>query len=273
MKKILIVFDGTHFATGSFNFAMELNRLQPILLTGVFLPQVDFANLWSYGSGGAGPMFVPLLETVDAEVIQRNIETFSKLCIKNNIEFRVHKDVMDFAIPELKRETRFADLLIIGSETFYANMGAFEKNEYLKDAVSQAECPVMVVPEKAEVPGSIVLAYDGSKSSVYAIKQFAYLFPELVTRPALLVYVSDKGYDFPDADYIEELTARHFPDLSFLKLDMDPRKYFNTWMAEKQGSMLVAGAYGRSAFSQLFKSSFASDVVSEHTLPVFIAHK
>ena len=273
MKKVLIVFDGTQFATGSFNFAVELNTLQPILLTGVFLPQVDFANLWSYASGGSGPMFAPLLETVDAEVIQRNIETFSKLCIKNNIEFRVHKDVMDFALPELKRETRFADLLIIGSETFYTNLGAGEKNAYLHEAISQSECPVMVVPEKAEVPGSIVLAYDDSKSSVYAIKQFAYLFPELAARPTLLVYVSENGNDFPNAAYIEELASRHFPDLSFLKLEMDPRKYFSTWMSEKKGSMLIVGAYGRSGFSRLFKASFVSEVVSEHTLPVFIAHQ
>ena len=273
MKKVLIVFDGTHFPAGSFNFATELNKLQPILLTGVFLPQTDFANLWSYGSGGAGPMFVPLLETVDAGVIQRNIETFSKLCIKNNIEFRVHKDVMDFAIPELKKETRFADLLIVGTETFYANLGSFEQNEYLRDALSQSECPVLMVPEKAEAPVSIVLAYDGSKSSVYAIKQFAYLFPELTTLPVMLIYVSEKRNEFPELINIEELAARHFSDLTFLKLELNPRKHFSNWMREKKGAMLVAGAYGRSGFSQLFKSSFASDVIDKHTLPVFIAHQ
>ena len=273
MKKVLIVFDGTRFPTGSFHFANELNKLQPILLTGVFLPQTDIANLWSYGSGGAGPMFVPLVETVDAEVIQRNIETFSKLCTKNNIEFRVHKDIMDLAIPQLKRETRFADLLIVGTETFYANLGSPGHNEYLRDAVEQAECPVLLVPEKAEVPASIVLAYDGSKSSVYAIKQFAYLFPELTSRPVLLVYVSQKENDLPELTNIQELAARHFSDLTFLKLEMNPKKYFNAWLTEKKGAMLVAGAYGRSGFSQLFKSSFASDIIDEHTMPVFIAHK
>jgi nucleotide-binding universal stress UspA family protein len=271
MKKVLIVFDGTHFASGSLNFASGLNRLQPILLTGVFLPQTDLSRLWSYASG-EGSLFVPMMETVDAEVIQRNIETFSKLCVQNNIEFRVHKDVMDFAIPELIKETRFADLLVIGSQTFYADFGSPEQNDYLREAISQAECPVILVPEKAELPSSIVLAYDGSKSSVYAIKQFAYLFPELCSRPVLLVYASGKNENLPDLTYVEELATRHFPDLSFLKLDMIPRKYFSTWMSEKRGAMLVTGAFGRSGFSQLFKSSFASEVIGEHLLPVFVAH-
>ena len=39
MKKILIAFDGTHFSDGAFEFARRVNELQPILLTGVFLPQ------------------------------------------------------------------------------------------------------------------------------------------------------------------------------------------------------------------------------------------
>ncbi|HEY0678488.1 MAG TPA: universal stress protein [Chitinophagaceae bacterium] len=272
MKKVLVVFEGTHFSSGAFNYAMHLNSLQPILLTGVFLPQVDYANLWSYGSGGSGPMFVPLMESVDSAIIQKNIETFSNLCMTNNIDFRVHKDVMDFALPELKRETRFADLLIVGSETFYANLGSYEQNEYLKDAISQAECPIIVVPEKSDIPGSIVIAYDGSKSSVHAIKQFAYLFPELAKLPALLVYVSREHDDFPDSGNIKELATRHYPDLTFLKLEMDPKKNFSTWLGEQEGAMLVAGAYGRSGFSQLFKSSFVSNVIDEHKLPVFIAH-
>lgn len=272
MKKVLVVFEGTNFATGAFNYALHLNSIDPILLTGVFLPQVDYANLWSYGSGGSGPMFVPLMESVDAQTVQQHIETFTHLCEKNRIEYRVHKDVMDFALPELKRETRFADLLIIGSESFYSNLGSYEQNEYLKDAITQAECPIIVIPEKAGMPSSLVLAYDASRCSVYAIKQFAYLFPELAKLPTLLVYVAKSNGEFPESDNISELAARHYPDLTFQKLEMDSRQEFSAWLSQRENTMLVAGSYGRSGFSQLFKSSFVSAVIDEHRLPVFIAH-
>jgi len=273
MKKVIIAFDGTRFAGEAFDFAVYLNNLQPILLTGIFLPQTSISSLWSYaGGGGTGNTYIPLMETVDAEVIQRNVETFTRLCIKNNIEHRVHRDVMDFALPELKRETRFADLLIIGSGTFYSNAGANQQHVYLQEALTQAECPIIVVPEKATLPESLVLAYDGSSSSVFAIKQFAYLFPELTSLPTLLVYVTEKGSEFPDEVNIEELVARHYSNLSLLKLEMDPKKYFATWISEKKGALLMAGSYGRSGWSRLFRSSFVQHVINEHLLPVFIAH-
>jgi hypothetical protein len=51
MKKILLAFDDSHFSTGAFEFARQLNDLRPILLTGVFIPQLSYANLWSYATG------------------------------------------------------------------------------------------------------------------------------------------------------------------------------------------------------------------------------
>jgi hypothetical protein len=273
MKKVLVVFEGSRFASSSMSFAIHLNSIQNIMLAGIFLPQTDISSMWSRSPGaGTGSNFIPLMEEVDAEVIHRNIETFGKLCTQNKIDFTVHKDIMDLALPQLKSETRFADLLLIESETFYGNAAPDARNTYLYEALSQSECPIIVIPEHMVVPQSLVLAYDGSKSSVYALKQFAYLFPEMTSLPTLLVYVDGGEEDFPDKINIEELAARHFSNLSFLKLDMDPRKYFPTWLSEKKESMLVAGAFGRSALSRLFKPGFVADVIGEHTLPVFIAH-
>lgn len=274
MKKILLAFDGTHFSEGAFELANSLNETNKILLTGIFLPQVDYANLWSYSGGGmAGPVFIPLVEGPDTETIEKNIERFESLCQKNGIEYRVHKDFYDFALPELKKETRFADLLILGSEKFYENIGTNEPNEYLKEALHGVECPVIVVPEKIIFPNSNILAYDGSEASVYAIKQFAYLFPELTSNPTVLVYIKEKGEELPDEVNIEELAARHFSDLSLSRLQANPKKYFSSWMLENKGAILISGAFGRSAFSRTFKKSFVTEIIREHKWPVFIAHK
>src|SRR6185503_12134589 len=175
MRKILLAFDGTHFSNAALEFAGKLNRKNLILLTGAFLPQTNFANLWSYSGGAlAGQEFVPLIEEEEAEEVQKNIKRFESYCIDNSIEYKVHKDYFDFAVPELRKETRFADLLIISSETFYAEAGLNQPNAYLKEALYGVECPVIVVPDKFEFPACNILAYDGSESSVYAIKQFAY---------------------------------------------------------------------------------------------------
>ncbi len=274
MKKIIIAFDGAHFSEGAFEFARRLNELNPVLLTGVFLPQAELSNLWSYAPSTVGPYFVPVIEEDEPRLINENIQRFEKQCQGNNIDYRVHKDFYDLVLPELKKESMYADLMLIGAQVFYETMGINSPEEFLKDILVGVSCPVLLVPEKFDFPKSIVLAYDGSEGSVFAIKQFSYLFPELSQTDVLLVYANDKKEkDFPQKVQIEELAARHFRNLTLSKLDINPKKHFASWLLEKKSALLVCGSYGRSGLSQLFRRSFITEVINEHRLPVFIAHK
>ena len=277
MRKMLLVFDGTNFSEGAFEFARGLNEKNPVLLTGVFVPQVDYANLWSYAGAASGAVavpFIPLIEEEDAVQIEKNIDRFKQLCEKHKIEYRVHKDYYGFALPELKKESRFADLVIIGSESFYTNWDIGGPTEYITSALHDSECPVLVVPEKFNFPENNVLSYNGSESSVFAIKQFAYLFPELVQNPTLLVYAKGEREDeIPNIEYIEELVGRHFPNLTIMKLHLDPKEFFSVWVSEKKNAILVSGSFGRSSISRVFKKSFIKDVIKDHKLPIFITHQ
>lgn len=273
MKKIILAFDGTHFSEGAFNFAQNIHEQQPVLLVGVFLPQTQLANLWNY-SDGVGGMFIPMVEENDSEKMQYNVERFKKRCIANGIDFRIHNDYNEFALPELKKESKYADLLIIGSEVFYENKDSGWPGEYLEDVLQEMNCPVLLVPEKYDFPKGIILSYDGSDDSIFAIKQFAQILPEFKDTTTILVYMNeDENADFPNKIQLEELLARHFSDLSLLKLEINPKQYFDTWISEKKSVMLVCGSYGRSGISLMFKHSFVRDIIAEHTIPVFIAHK
>jgi hypothetical protein len=274
MKKILLAFSGRHFSRGAIEFAEKLNEKTPILLTGAFLSHVDYANLLSYwGGGSAGPLFIPIAEGEDSDAVQENIKRFESYCLKNGIEYRVHKDFDDFALPELKKESRFADLLIISGETFYKNPGTDEPSEYLKEMLHGVECSVVVVPEEMQFPDTNILAYDGSAHSVFAIKQFAYLFPELTGNATVLIYANEKdNEELPDEANIEELATRHFSDLVVSRIHADPKNFFNSWLLEKKNSILVSGAFGRSGVSRLFRKSFVTEIIKKHNLPVFISH-
>ena len=235
MKKILIASDNAHFSAGAFEFARRLNEIEPILLVGFFLPAVYYANSPVHEEGGTHPFFVPLIEEEDIEIIENSICAFEQKCSENNIKHLVHKNLADAAIPSLKTETRFTDLLIIGSEMFYKNLGNAKPNEYLRYALHEAECPVLIVPEKFDFPQSNILAYDGSEASIYAIKQFKYLFPELCRQKTLLLYINQKpNSEFPNLPYMEEFITASFNDLKIHTLDINPRKYFATWISEKR---------------------------------------
>ncbi|MEO8111828.1 MAG: hypothetical protein ABI594_17405 [Ginsengibacter sp.] len=46
MKKIIIPFDGNHFSERAFSFACELNKINPVFVAGIFLPGVEYANIY-----------------------------------------------------------------------------------------------------------------------------------------------------------------------------------------------------------------------------------
>jgi len=169
MKKILLAFDGSNFSEGAFEFARKLNEAEPVLVTGVFMPQVDFANLWSYASATAGTGYIPLIEEQSSDDVQDNIIHFEELCQKSGVAYRVHTNFYSFALPELKKESRFADIIVLSGEVFYK--GVIENNQfdYLRDALHATESPVVIVPENYQFPENNILAYDGSAESVYAI--------------------------------------------------------------------------------------------------------
>lgn len=274
MKKIILAVDGTNFSDGAFEFVRNLNEKTPVLVTGVFVPQLDYANLWSYSAAVAnGAVYVPLVEEEESEEVAKNIARFESLCQKNGISYRVHKDFFDFALPELKRESRFADLLILSGELFYHNVIDGSPYQYMRHVLHHAECPVLIVPEHYQFPNGNILAYDGSEESVFAIKQFAYVFPELTLNNTLLVYANEDERDMPSKDLIVELATQHFKNLRVYQLDINPKKYFATWIGDRKGSLLVSGSFSRSAFSESFKKGFVFDIIKEHKIPVFIAHK
>jgi hypothetical protein len=164
-------------------------------------------------------------------------------------------------------------LLIVGSQKFYENLADDELSEHLRDVLHNAECPVVVVPEVFDFPTKNVMAYDESEASVFAIKQFIYLFPELIDNETTIVYPEeDPKKDIPEEEHLKELVEPHLSHYNFLKLDIDPEKYFDTWISEQKYSMLVGGQKGRPLISQIFKKNYLNKVIADHKLPVFITH-
>ncbi len=267
MKKILIVSQGDKFSKGAFEFARLLNNKKAILLTGVFLPQHELNNVWEPLPAYSGSTYSTADRDTEKAAIRKNVQLFEGRCKKEGIEYRVHDEFNEFILPEFKKETRFADLAVIGSNIF-------EMDNYFEEILHCAECPVLVVPENYETPCINILAYDGSSSSVFAIKQFANLFPQWLNNETMLIYANE-GSDstIPEQMLLEEFLPRHFHNPTFCKLYDNSRENFASMIESKYGAILVAGALGRSSLSRLFKKSFIDQIVIDRKMPFFISHR
>jgi len=273
MKKLLLVFDGAHFSEGAFKMANFLHEQEQMLVTGVFLQPIDFRDMVGYSSmGAASPVSVTPYPT-DESAITQNMARFAERCQQAGMEFRSHRDTDMFALQELQKESCFADLMILSSEIFYDNVGKEQPNDYLKRILRQTECPVLLVPENYSLPSKILLAYDGKPEAVYAIKQFTYLFPQLYQWDTKLITLEEEGEEFPHQDLIIDLASKHFANLTMEIINDESKKTFHTWIKSHKEYMLVAGAFGRNELSNIFNRSFVSDVIRDHSVVVFVAHK
>jgi len=274
MKKLIIALDGQHFPHGAFEFVKTINKEAKVLLAGIFLSPVDYSKVLAL-TGMEGMSLMPewLMKNEDDTVINKNIHLFVDACTEEGIEFRVHKDTDLMAISSLIEESRFADALLVSSELFYKNVQQDQPNFYLEEVLKKAECPVMLIPEKYEEPQQVILTYDGKESSVFAIKQFAYVYPELAKKETILLAITDHEEGLPEYNLITELVSMHYPNLIIQSLPMDNKKEFTKWLSGKANSFIVMGAFSRSLLSELFKRSFASDVIHNIKMPIFISHK
>jgi len=271
-KKIAIPFEGNHFPEESLELVRRLNTLSPVWLNAAFVPEVDYSALWSMAGGIAGAVFVP--ETPDEdEVIARNGARLEEFCKDYSIRLSIHKDRLEFALPLIRMESRFSDLLLLSGRHFFDNIDNHQPNTYMKEILHSSECPILLLPDAVYLPENIVLAYDGTPASVAAIKQFARLFPEFARKEVTLVHLdSDKGEPMPDKEHIEELASSYFAHPRMLNLKMDQVDFFSFWLPARERPWLVAGSYGRGEMSQLFNKSFVAGLIREHKIPVFIAH-
>jgi len=272
MKKILFLCDGDNFSKGAFEFIKKLYISESLVVKGLFFTPIDIARLVPAGYLPITEPYVIFKER-EKELIERSQAHFIQECEDFGIRHQVHSYASEWNSEVLEKESRYADLAVISEELFCCDTLDKQPNYFMEETLRRAECPVIVVPENFQAIERIAIAYDGKKESMFALKQFANLFPDLLELPTEIVHIKDeKTEEIPDQDLLSEYTRAHFEAQYTSKLHFSPKKYFSSWLENRKNVFLVTGSFARSSFSNMFKESFAKEVISRHTCPIFIAH-
>lgn len=271
MEKVLIAMNETTFSEGAFSFARQLAMEQPSLLTGVFLPDMMNGKVLKQ-SEEAVYLYEPFIEQ-QRVMTEANLTQFRDRCAKSGLAFRVHTGFLEAMLPALRHESRFADLLILSSEKFYGDPQGHAPSALLETVLYTAACPVVVVPESFAFPKRNTVLFDGSASSAYAIKQFAYLFPAWCTKPTTLVWMNEEEILPQEEEEIREWMHRHFQNISFEKMHPHRRNGWASWIQEQKEALIIGGAFDRSPFFQWIGKSLLAEVIAIRKFPVFVAHR
>lgn len=278
MRKLMIALDAEKPDQQSVLFGYYLARLTRSGITGIFLENLSaedtqaedfvYSSVFTGTDKQGGEPEIKFKEKASLE----NIRTFKAATEKQGIACRVHRD-QGVPIEELLTESRYADVIITGPMLFGASPLEIPA-DMVEDLLIKSECPVMITSHRAEPVAKILFASDGSASSLFAIKQFTYLFPEL-NAAEMIVLQADEDAVFSETqkEKLYEYLKEHYSRIDFKDLRGKPRDELFDFTLREHNACLVMGAYGRNWLSRLFKPSTAGLVLKINNLPVFISHR
>jgi nucleotide-binding universal stress UspA family protein len=274
MKKILVAFDSSSFSAGALDYALRSFPGASTLIVGVFIEDLSYLGYVTLFGEDYFAFDTRVLEKMEKEAegkLDENMKIFEQRCREAGANYKIH---LDKGVPanELVRESLFADLIILGYQTFFSSVSG--ETSILKDVLADAECPVLVVPEQYKPVESLILTFDGKVASVYAIRQFTQLFPDLAGLPASLLHITKGKEDIDDnLNLMKEYLSINYPNLVIQSTSGSADEVIINSAEALAAPLVVMGAYGRSAFSRFFSRSTASRLLKEKSWPVFAAHK
>lgn len=269
MEKILFVTSSESLHIPALDFACFLGRLTNSKITGVFL---EDASVEPQPILDAPSSFTDLKLVPTGGAIEKNMASFAVACANRSARCSVHRD-KEVPLEEVVTESRFADLIVIDPATSFEKTFEGTPTRFVRDLLKEAECPVIIAPESFDGIDEIIFTYNGGRSSVFAIKQFSYLFPELDDKRVILLQVNEEGeWKEKDKQNISEWLQNRYPAIGFEALKGDPDTCLLDYMLKRKNAFIVMGAYGRNPVSTFFRRSQADRLIKIITQPIFISH-
>lgn len=279
MEKILLVIDAVYPSKNALDFACYLARLTKSKVTGVFLetrelsesPVLKQLHKMTHVDI-AGEEDADEQKNKDEHLVEKNIARFKESCICRDVNYSLHRS-HGLPVDELVQESRFADIIVTDAATSFNKQFEGMPSEFVRELLKRSECPVIIAPETFGAINEIVFTYNGSPSSLFAIKQFTYLFPQLSNTKATLLQVNSKGqWHGTDKNKLKEWLTDHYTNLSFEAIKGTADTTLFNYLFNKKNMFLVMGAYGRNALSEFFIPNPAEMLIKTVTQPIFITH-
>ena len=276
MKILFALHEHTMNPT-NLDFACYIARATHGRLTGIIMETMEHESIYVSDSPESKG-FRHVMESTDMPdnaVVRRQTvalaERFHEACISRDVTPLIHKD-RGLPFEELVLETRFADLLLLDARTDYPAPAPGAPSNFVKHMLAESQCPVLVLPEGRHEIQELIFTYDGQASSMHAIKQFSYLFPQWRHLPAVVVQAEERTGDITYKHNLQEWMNERYTSVRYEFHERPASGVLMEHAFGRSNSMVVMGAYGRKGLSALVKRSEGDALLKITNQPTFISH-
>lgn len=274
MEKLLLVMNSHKADTKAISFGCYMARLTGSKLTGLLIEEVSLET--------ASPAYkqsyykkTKLREDhsilMDTDQVMRY---FSAECRLQGVTSDVYSE-KGTPLEKVLYESRFADMIILTPDLFLTSQNETIPTTFVKQVLSKAECPTIIAPGYFKEIEEVIFCFDGSDSSLFAIKEFTHLFPHFKSRKVTALEIRNAMID-ETSESVTKMRAwldAHYTQAHFRFLDGEVEDELFAYLLLKEHAFVVMGAYGRGMLSTLFRKSTADTVIRTIDLPIFITHR
>ncbi|CAL1518876.1 universal stress protein [Chitinophaga sp. MM2321] len=277
MKKIIAAIDALNFSDDQLEgfkyFAKEANsKLTVVCLDNLNTGVVPMARMFPETYPVRYEQISPEGRVALQWQRNKNIKQLQEICDIDNISIEV-REAVSSPVEEVVADSRFVDLLMISNSTSFTALSDGNPPRFVKDVLEEAECPVMVLPDVISPIKEVVFSYNGTFSSMFAIRQFTQLFPNFSDIPVKVVYVAEESQqEIPFEQKLRDYLDMHYETVKFVIVNGEPATEFLAMLIRRNDCIITYGAYGRSSVSRFFHPSDAESVLRTTNIPVFITH-
>jgi hypothetical protein len=208
---------------------------------------------------------LPLVETEqeeDRRLLEDNLHLIQNTFSLSKVNYDVEQG--DITLEEILKNSAFADLILADARIMFSDLLYFPLRITFKDLLTDAHCPVLLLREEISQVERIILAYDGSDSSIYSI-----------TLPAYLVTIharEDNNLDYEQ--HVKSWLPRHFDHVDVEIIQGKASEELPAFINRYADNMIVVmGSYGRTTVSRLFRQSLANAILGKTPASIFITHE
>lgn len=273
MQQILLVLNPLSLNTASIDFAAYIATLTRSRVMGMFIDdeKVHSALPESTYESKDEEVTAANYSSMNNRFTEENLQLFNEICARHQVGCSIYY-AKGLAADEVIKESRFSDLIIMDGETSLPSdkMGEIP-SRFVRDILTASECPVVISPLKFDKINEVIFTYDGSKSSMFAIKQFTYLFPSLDETKITLVQITPNEVNkLTEHENLKKWLMMHYNAVHLEILHGTPDAELFKKLVATRNKLLVMGAYGR---RWVLNHSTANLILKNIDIPVFIAHQ
>jgi hypothetical protein len=267
--KIIILFPEITRAQELISASLQFAGQSVTTILGIFLKKKNQPKTYSQGFYDRQKS-----ESEDLPMLRQIIDWAEEYSSASNANFTAiyGKEV---SLAQIINQNSYSDLIVADAKTDFNDYLLTSMNASLKDMLVDAHCPVLLVRSNPNPIQQIIFTYDGSFSSMHAIKMFNYLLPASSQIPVAIVSVDSQRDDQKQNEILlDDWLKHHYVQVQKeAKRQNIKEQLLEIANRSSENIYLVMSAYSKEAYARVFHPSHVHLLLNYSNLSLFIAHE